>query len=226
MATDWNKHGAIAGYGAWVFAAASIAVMVWLARQPPPGAVSANVAGGTSVIPTWALWTAPSIYAIGIIGAAVFHYMAKRHVPSEATKQKTSTEDAPKIVIEYKKEGLLQTLEFFNDGPQGAMEFQLQPLVWEEKRYITLAHLLPPLPSKHRHVCQMFFERSPGHGEALVDYMKDIPNNTETTVTLIYSDQNSRMFSRKFTLTRFPDNTLAWQPGEVKRLGKRGEPIA
>jgi hypothetical protein len=173
-----------------------------------------------------------SAFAVIFVGGMIVLVLgsmrtARTHPGPAAPATSPSTHDAPKILIEYRRSGEREDLGFFNDGPHSAMTFTLEPLVWQEKRYITLAHSIPPLAAKQRHVCQMFFEGSPSHGYPLVDYLRErTPKDARTTVNLIYTDhQNKRMFSREFSLETFGDGTLAWQPGEVKPLGPNGEPI-
>src|SRR5208282_5888005 len=77
--TNWGKHGAIAGYGAWVIGAAGIGVMVWLGLHTPQPVVMPNTHPvlEAPLIPAWAFWVAPLIYGIFILMAAIFHFKAK-----------------------------------------------------------------------------------------------------------------------------------------------------
>jgi hypothetical protein len=225
-----SKVSKIAEHTIWHFTGQPF--LEWITKEGLKPGISLLIGGPiglfghlTGVSIGWSV--AISLESIGLIMLCWTLIGRRPKARSEVPATSPSTHDAPKILIEYRRSGLREDLEFFNDGPHSAMTFTLEPLVWQEKRYITLAHSIPPLAAKQRHVCQMFFEGSPSHGYPLVDYLREhTPKDARTTVNLIYSDhQNKRMFSREFSLETFGDGTLAWQPGEVKPLGPYGEPI-
>jgi hypothetical protein len=80
MATDWNRHSAIAGYGTWVLSTIGIIVAVWLAFRRPAGAgIAASQQEGASnnMSAMWVLLAVSVIYAVGIAVAAGLNVKAK-----------------------------------------------------------------------------------------------------------------------------------------------------
>lgn len=288
-ATDWNKQGAIAGYGAWVWAAASICVMLWLGRSSQSGTVlgaSPAMQVGT-VIPSWAFLATPSIYGVFVLVAAILHLKARnaskpidtsteisdlRAKLAEKTdaavardgiitglretikardttitelqwqvgntqnqlllyKQKEEASErakeyqagllrrAPRLIINYARDGMIEKLSFHNDGETTAEAISVGQLTWTEQRPITLNHDLPPIPSKHTHVCAFTFEKSPSHGMQLLEFIRrHTPDDAATTVTLTFRGEDEREFRQDFALKTFGDNggTVVWNPNRVR----------
>lgn len=73
---DWNKHSAIAGYLALLVAVLGIGIALWLglrtASGPGPG-----VQSGALPMNQWALLSAAALFMVGVIVAAVLHWMSR-----------------------------------------------------------------------------------------------------------------------------------------------------